>query len=106
MSVLGFLTLTACSKDKPSETKVVSVTKDKPKLIVQKVTPINTRKVSWLVITKNNIEEIFNSLPEGTALFAVTAEGYEALSLNLSDVRAMLEQQQSIILAYKNYYED
>lgn len=39
-------------------------------------------------------------------LFAVTTDGYEALALNLSDVRAMVQQQQKIIAIYQNSYRN
>lgn len=38
------------------------------------------------------------------AIFAITGEGYENLGLNFSDIRALVQQQQEIILAYQNYY--
>jgi hypothetical protein len=40
------------------------------------------------------------------ALFALTGEGYENLGLNFSDIRAMVQQQQAIIVAYENYYKE
>jgi len=40
------------------------------------------------------------------ALFALTGEGYENLGLNFSDIRAMVQQQQAIIIAYENYYKE
>jgi hypothetical protein len=77
----------------------------RPPLVVQEPDVINTREVSWTIITPDNYEEVFDSLPPGTALFAVTAEGYSNLATNLADIRALVEQQQLIILAYRQYYE-
>jgi len=37
--------------------------------------------------------------------FAITDQGYENLGLNLSDLRAFIMQQQSIINAYEVYYQ-
>lgn len=39
------------------------------------------------------------------AMFVLTGDGYEALGLNFSDIRALVQQQQEIIIAYENYYE-
>ena len=39
------------------------------------------------------------------ALFVLTGEGYENLGLNFSDIRALVQQQQRIIVAYENYYQ-
>ena len=40
------------------------------------------------------------------ALIGLTDDGYEKLSLNMSDIMRLLAQQKSIIAAYQNYYED
>ena len=101
-SVLGFITLSACS----NATRDITVTETpRPSLVVQEPDVITARPVSWIIITENNYEDVLSSLPPGTALFAVTAAGYSNLSLNISDVRALVEQQQTIITAYRNYYE-
>lgn len=39
------------------------------------------------------------------AFFALTDKGYENLGLNLSDLRAYIQQQQAIVAAYRQYYE-
>ena len=39
-------------------------------------------------------------------LFAVTDKGYANLGLNLSSIRAFIEQQKAIIVAYENYYQE
>jgi hypothetical protein len=38
-------------------------------------------------------------------MFVLTGEGYENLGLNFSDIRALVQQQQAIIVAYENYYQ-
>lgn len=38
-------------------------------------------------------------------IFVLTGEGYENLGLNFSDIRALVQQQQAIIVAYENYYK-
>jgi hypothetical protein len=40
-----------------------------------------------------------------SGLYALTGEGYGNLSLNFSDIRALVQQQQAIIAAYEGYYE-
>lgn len=39
-------------------------------------------------------------------LFALTDKGYASLGLQLSDIRAFIEQQKSIIIAYESYYKE
>lgn len=103
LSVLGFLLLTGCNSTEQLQVSTTTVTR--PPLVVQDPDIIISRPVEWVIITPENIEEVFSSLPPGTALFAVTAEGYSNLALNLSDTRALVEQQAQIIIAYRNYYE-
>ena len=66
------------------------------------------RKVEWIVINENNIEQVMERMKtEGKAFafYALTGDGYSALGLNFSDIRALVQQQQAIILAYENYYQ-
>ena len=66
------------------------------------------RNVEWIIITEENLEARLEEL-RGTgqpiAVFGLTGEGYENLGLNFSDIRALVQQQQAIILAYENYYK-
>ena len=39
-------------------------------------------------------------------MFVLTGDGYENLGMNFSDIRALVQQQQQIILAYERYYRD
>jgi len=66
------------------------------------------RRIEWVIINEENIEEKIAELTAGgapLAIFALTAQGYENLGLNFSDIRALVQQQQQIILAYDNYYK-
>jgi len=66
------------------------------------------RRVEWVIINEENIDEKIAELTKGgapLAIFALTAQGYENLGLNFSDIRALVQQQQQIILAYDNYYK-
>ena len=69
---------------------------------------LNLREVKWVIITPENVEEQIKAIEESgrpAAFFALTDKGYENLGLNLSDLRAYIQQQQAIIAAYKSYYE-
>ena len=79
----------------------------KPELVVPAADEVRMRKVEWYIITDKNYEAVFNELRESgesVVLLGLTAGGYEAISLNLSDIRAFVQQQQAIIKAYKGYY--
>ena len=65
--------------------------------------------VKWRVLTLENYEKVFADIKKSgrpMTLFALTDKGYAALGLQLSDIRAFIEQQKSIIIAYENYYKE
>jgi len=67
------------------------------------------RNIDWHIITAKNYKEVFAKLQESNqavVLIGLTSTGYEHISMNLSDVRAFLQQQQSIIKAYQQYYSE
>jgi hypothetical protein len=112
VNALGCLLLlslvSACASSQAVKPIVISAKPvDKPELILPKADRIQTRDVKWIVITPENYQEVFNQLAKDgkqVVLFALTSDGYENVSLNLSDIRAYIQQQQAIILAYEGYY--
>ncbi len=110
VSALGCLTLllvSACSKP-VQEIQISAKPVDKPELVLPYADPIQTRDVQWVVITPDNYEEVFAKLAktgQPIVLFGLTDSGYENLALNLSDIRAFIQQQQAIIVAYEGYYK-
>ena len=92
----------------PREITVSSKPVDKPELTLPPIDEVNMRPVEWIIITEENLEQRLEEL-RGTgqpiAIFGITGEGYENLGLNFSDIRAMVQQQQAIIVAYENYYK-
>lgn len=111
VNVLGCLTLlfvlSACSKP-VQELEVSTTPVDKPTLTLPPVDELNLRTVEWHVITPENFEEKIREFEERgipIAFFAVSGDGYEALSLNLNDLRSQVEQLNAIIIAYENYYQ-
>jgi hypothetical protein len=59
-------------------------------------------------VTKENAEEVFAELEkkgEPIAIFGLTAKGYEALSLNIADIKVYLGTQKEILVQYRDYYE-
>lgn len=108
-SVLGFSTLlflASCSKPSaPIETvKVVTQEVLPPKPVVPKVDVLTMREVEWLIVTPDNVDEIFAKM-EVKVLFALTTDGYEAVSLNLSDVRKLIDQKNKIIVLYEKQWD-
>jgi hypothetical protein len=86
--------------------EVVETEVKPPAPIVPPIDQLNLRSIEWVIITPSNAETVFSEMTGEKVLFALTAEGYENIALNLSDVRAILQQQQSIIAIYEKQFSD
>ena len=111
MNVLGcglaIILLSSCASVPPSIT-VSSKPIEKPTLIVPPVDTLTMKEVKWIIVTEENVEEVLKELKtsgQPLAIFGLSGQGYENLSTNFSAIRALVQQQQTIIAAYKQYYE-
>jgi len=87
---LILLTISGCGEQsKPYATVRI----DKPVLIVPTPPELSMRPVTWKVIAGAD------------NYIALDTVSYENLALNMQDIRAYILNQQSIIKAYKDYYE-
>ena len=109
VSVLVFgLLLNGCAGLAVKELQTYSIEKKREPLNLPNPKPLELVDVEWIVVTKDNVDEVMEKVKaEGGdyALFAVTDEGYKKLSLNFADIRNKLHEQNQIILSYKEYYE-
>ena len=67
--------------------------------------PTKFLDVQWYVVTSNNIDTFLREFQETTgdiAFFAISVPHYENLSINLSELRRYIEQQNSLLLYYEN----
>lgn len=81
---------------------------ERPALVLQETRPVTSKPVDFIIITKENVEEVFKDLEESgedMVFFALTEQGYKALSLNVADMRRFVIQQNAVLKAYKDYYE-
>lgn len=62
--------------------------------------------MEFIIVTPDNFEEVFANLKGDKVLFALTSKGYEDIALNLSDVRAYINQQKRIIILYENVWKE
>lgn len=76
-----------------------------PKPIVSNPDQLRLREIEFIIITPENADEVFASLKDNKVVFAITAEGYENLSLNLSDIRAYIQQQKQVIILYEDVWK-
>jgi hypothetical protein len=106
-SVLGF-GLAACSSLPVKQVEVSTKPIEKPQLQLPQAGQVFSRPVEWYIVTENQAINTFVELEKSgrpLVLFALSDKGYENLGLNMSDLRAFIQQQQTIIQAYENYYK-
>ena len=86
-----------------------TIEKKREPLALDMPAPLELQDVDWIIITKDNADEVFEKIKNEKngdyALFALTDNGYEKLSLNFADIRNKIAEQRQIILSYKDYYE-
>ena len=102
--------LSGCAlfREPVKQIETVKVEVSKPALNLPNPEPLALRDTSWIVVTRENAEQIFEELEaqgQPIALFALTADGYEALSINIADIKTFLGTQKEIIIQYRDYYE-
>lgn len=108
VAFLGLTLLVGCTST-PRQIEISAKPINKPNLVLPPVDQLRLKEVEWIVITQDNYEEVFAKLlkdKKDPALIGLTDDGYETLSLNMSDIMKLLAQQKQIIAAYQNYYED
>ena len=109
VSVLVFgLFLNGCAAVAVKELQSYKIEKKREPLDLPMPVPLELLDVEWIVVTKDNVDEVMEKVKaEGGdyALFAVTDEGYKKLSTNFADIRNKLYEQNQIILSYREYYE-
>lgn len=91
----------------PQRIEVSAAPVDKPELVLPDVDQLRMKDVEWMLITPENFEEKVAEIEETgrpVVFFALTDEGYENISMNFSSIRALIQQKNSIIAAYENYY--
>ena len=96
------------NRDKVKEVKVETVAVEREKLNLKTPLPIELLDPSWIIIHPSNAEDVWEVLKndkKDIVLFALTDEGYQALSVNLTKLRNIIEQQRIILFKYKKYYE-
>jgi hypothetical protein len=107
--LLSAIFLAACGSStkiepvKPVEVRTLEVKRPAP--VVPSVDQLSLREVKWIIITPENIDEKFKEIKTGeVVLFALTTDGYKNIALNLSDIRALIDQQNKIIAIYKSQF--
>jgi hypothetical protein len=105
ITFLSLFMLSGCFWTKDLAVKTEPV--DRIKLVTPDVDEYHHRKVEWIVITPENVDEVFAELKKKgkpVVVIALTSKGYENLALNTGDQQVLIKQLKSIIEAYEEYY--
>ena len=108
------LCLSSCSllsgfgwkSEKPIEVRTLE--QERVKLKIDSPQPLSIESMEWIVVTPENVNEVFKQLEEKNTdlvLFAITDDGYEKLASDMVLIRNYIAQQRLIIMKYKDYYE-
>ena len=100
------LSLVACGSIRKIEVTTASI--ERVPLTLSNVDTLELDEVTWIVITPENIDQIFRDLETKNfdiVLFALTDDGYENISVNIAKIKKLVLQQKAVMAAYKRYYE-
>jgi hypothetical protein len=101
------ITLGACSATGP-KVYVAPEAMDRAKFATPEIAPVDQLALDWSIINKDNANQKLAAQEKKTGsstFFALTAQGYQNLSINTSELRRYIQQQKAIIEALKKYYE-
>ena len=111
LPVLALFLVGCAGKEVQPESKVViqKVIEKKLPLNIANPEPLNLDHVEWVIVTRENIDEVWAQIEgdnEGVALFALRHGDYEQLALNIVEIRKLIGEYVIILKQYKEYYEE
>lgn len=112
IAILALMSLSGCAwlpwwKSEEPIT-IVKKAQERTPLAIPDLEPLKPNRIEWIVVTPENINQIWSKLREShvdLVLFALTDNGYELLSLDSAMARNFIQHQREIIIRYRNYYE-
>lgn len=112
------LILNACSLFRTPEKEIITVPTvvETPEIevpiiqIVPRPNPVEMKNADIVVVTESNLQEVIERIKNTQGefvLYAMTADSFESLALNLEQIKRFIDQQSNIILYYeKNLSEN
>ena len=108
--LVALLVISACSRTPEKEIITVPTIVETPELekptiqIVPRPDPVIMKDADIVVVTEANLQEVIERI-KGTqgefVLYAMTASSFEALALNLEQIKRFIEEQNEVILYYE-----
>jgi len=103
-SLLSLLLLSSCSW-KPEKEIVTKVEVYKPTIqVVQRPKVLDLKDANIIVITEKNLDEVIQRVKDMQGSFVVYAldpKSFEALAINMEQIKLYIEEQNEIILYYE-----
>ena len=97
------ISLTGCGLFSQNvRTETVYVQRDIP--IQKRPDPIELDDVQFYAVSEKNVDEFLKSFQDkygSIVFFAITVPDYEAISLNIAELKRYIEQQKALILYYE-----
>lgn len=93
---------------RPEAIEIKTKAEERIRLDLPDPPPLTSREIKWVIITKDNAEQVFKDLESkgvDVVLFGLTDDGYEQLALTMAEIRNYIATQKTIIIKYKEYYE-
>lgn len=84
--------------------RMIDIISEPAPIVIQQPPPpraVTMRKVEWKVLNTEILAELLEK-DENTRFVALTSDGYNNLSLNMSELKRYLQQQKQIIIYYQN----
>ena len=108
--LIVLLAMTACSR--PAEKEIITVPTVVENIdigapviqIVKRPDPITMKDADIVVVTESNLQEVISRIKNTQGefvLYAMTASSFEALALNLEQIKRFIEEQNQVILYYE-----
>ena len=99
------LFLTGCNETVKVLDKPVLI--ERAELILPPTQPVIQLELTWTLITPENFLQKIKELEgkEDVVYYALTAQGYQNLSMNIAELRKYIQNQNAVIAAYKEYYK-
>ena len=104
--ILSIFITSGCSSVKRLE--IFSKPVERAPLALADPLPPKLVGMKWVVITEANQQAVFAKLEKNRqdgALFGLTDDGYETLSLNLAHIRKYVSKVRATLRHYREYYE-
>ena len=102
--LLSLIVSSCASWPKLTQIEVQTVEVERNIPIQNRPQQLNLSDITWYVVTKENFEEFKKRYEKENGMFlfyVISVKDYEALSLNMAEIRRYIEQQKQIIIYYE-----